>query len=305
MEKVYHSGERKIQKMVGETLAADANGRIITNTIIPGAINFLEKQPMAIVSSIDAENRVWASLLIGDFGFVRVPEPNKVLFVDSSIKSAASDIFYDNLQANGTIGTLFIELSSRRRFRLNGKTTINQEGIELNVEEAYPNCPKYIQRRIISFPDHFKKTNPKHSKGTTMNNTIHNWIENADTFFVGSMDSFNNMDVNHRGGNTGFIEILDSGKLKIPDYQGNSMYNTLGNLILNPNLGLLFIDFEKGNTLQLTGKGELLFNQNAAEDLKKTNGTGRFWLFHMEGWMLTEKHHSVDWKFLDYSPFNP
>ncbi len=284
---------------------ADANGRVITNTIIPGAINFIEKQPMAIVSSLGAGKKVWTSLLIGDFGFVKVPGPHKVVFRNAYIKSAASDIVYKNLQLNNTMGTLFIELSSRRRFRLNGRITIGQEAINLQVEEAFPNCPKYIQRRVMALPDHFQQTEPRVSKGTTMDPHIREWIKKADTFFVGSMDSFNRMDVNHRGGKQGFIEILDNGMLKIPDYQGNSMYNTLGNLLHNPHLGLLFIDFNKGNTLQLTGKGTLLFGQDSEEDLKKTNGTGRFWLFDMEEFMLTQDHHQVHWEFLDYSPFNP
>ena len=57
------------------------------------------------------------------------------------------------------------------------------------------------------------------------------------------------------------------------------MFNTFGNIFQNPNTGLLFIDFERGHTLQLTGKTELLFDQKTESDLKKTGGTGRFWLF--------------------------
>ncbi len=113
------------------------------------------------------------------------------------------------------------------------------------------------------------------------------------------------MDASHRGGAKGFVEILENGTLKIPDYKGNSMYNTLGNFLLNPRAGLLFIDFQAGITLQLSGTASLLFNQSAGEDLQKTTGTGRYWLFETKEWILTEQHHQADWEFIDFSPFNP
>ncbi|HEX4852420.1 MAG TPA: hypothetical protein VFV08_16500, partial [Puia sp.] len=68
---------------------------------------------------------------------------------------------------------------------------------------------------------------------------------------------------------------------------------------------LLFIDFERRQTLQLTGKARLLFNQHSETDLKKTKGTGRYCLFETTDWIKTENHHNVNWEFLDYSPFNP
>ena len=83
------------------------------------------------------------------------------------------------------------------------------------------------------------------------------------------------------------------------------MFNTLGNIYENPNAGLLFVDFEKGATLQLTGEAELNFEQSNKEDLQKTGDTGRFWLFKTKKWIQTQNHHLVDWKLIDYSPFNP
>ena len=90
-----------------------------------------------------------------------------------------------------------------------------------------------------------------------------------------------------------------------PDYPGNSLFNTLGNIHENPKTGLLFVDFEKGETLQLTGKGELAFGQKGVADLEKSGATGRFWYFQTEQWIHTTDHHYLDWQFLTYSPFNP
>lgn len=305
MKDIFHSGEREVQRMTGEVIMANSNGRAINNVIVAGAINFIEKQPMAVVSSIDSLGNVWASLLVGDFGFVKVEKSRTLIFHRDLISSDQNDIFYNNIIQNHKIGSLFIELSTRRRFRINGITSIDGENIEMNIEEAYPNCPKYIQRRVISLPDHFEKLSSEHTEGDQLGNEQKDWIMKTDTFFVASSSQGGKMDVSHRGGNPGFIEILENNTLKIPDFQGNSMYNTLGNFVQNPTSGILLVNFEKGSALQLTGKAELLFNQESRDDIEKTTGTGRYWLFKTDKWIYTENHHNVDWELLDYSPFNP
>lgn len=305
MAEVYHTGEREIQHLIGEVQIANRNGSVITNTIIKGAINFIEKQPMAIVSSKSSVGEIWVSLLIGDFGFTKVPDPNSIVFHRDSITSNPGDIFYDNIQHHAQIGSLFIELDTRRRFRINGVCSLHGSEIAIRIEEAYPNCPKYIQRRVISLPDYFQKTVSATVEGNYLTEAERLWIQDADTFFVGSCSAEGKLDASHRGGNPGFIEILEDGSLKIPDFSGNSLYNTFGNIFQNPNAGLVFIDFEKGQTLQLTGKASLLFDQLSESDLLKTNGTGRFWIFNTSRWIRTIDHHKVEWKFLEYSPFNP
>lgn len=302
---IYHKGEREVQQRVGELLQADSNGRVITDTIVKGAINFIEKQPMAIVSSADINNRVWTSLLVGDYGFVTVPTENSLNIQLEKLHSDPHDIFFKNISDDGYMGSLFIELETRRRFRINGQATFRDNKIDLIVKEAYPNCPKYIQQRIISRPEGFKKIITVKTLGKSLNEEIKAWITSADTLFVGSRSATKNLDASHRGGPPGFIEIIDGQTLKIPDYAGNSMYNTLGNILQNPNTGLLFIDFNKGRTLQITGAASLLFDQQNSTDLLKTTGTGRFWLFKPEEWIVTENHHNVNWELLSYSPYNP
>ena len=305
MSEVFHSGEREIQRRVGEETAASANGRIITDTIIKGAINFIEKQPMVIVSSADDQGQVWISALIGEVGFARVPHPKALSLDKSMIRSTAKDIFYSNILQNSEIGSLFIELSTRKRFRINGVATVTDANIEVAIHEAYPNCPKYIQRRVASFSEYFQKIGAKTETGTSLAHSEIEWIQQADTLFVGSQSAEGRLDASHRGGPPGFIEILNNDTLKIPDYRGNSMYNTLGNIVQNPNTGLLFIDFEKGSTLQLTGKAELVFESFYETDKDKKADTGRYWLFKVTHWIKTKHHHKVNWEFLDYSPFNP
>src|SRR5262249_24476065 len=62
------------------------------------------------------------------------------------------------------------------------------------------------------------------------------------------------VDVSHRGGRPGFVRLGSDGLLTIPDYLGNFLFNTLGNVERDRRAGLLFVDFASGDLLQLTGQ---------------------------------------------------
>jgi predicted pyridoxine 5'-phosphate oxidase superfamily flavin-nucleotide-binding protein len=303
MNTKYHNGERHIQQLVGEEKIAARNGKIIFDKIVKGAFNFIENQQFLIISSRDENGQIWNSILMGNNGFLKIIDERNIQIHLAALQSDKGDILFKNLASNDEIGLLFIELATRRRFRVNGKAVLDGESLSIEVIEAYPNCPKYIQKRSLR---HLEKNNTKaqYQKGTTLEQAELDWIRQADTFFVGSASANGGMDTSHRGGAVGFVEILTDGQLKIPDYVGNSMYNTLGNFVENPNAGLLFIDFTTGATLQLSGKAALVFGQQSEEDLQKTTGTGRYWTFKTEYWIRTEGLQ-VDWEFGDFSPFNP
>ncbi len=302
---IYNKGEQTIQEKFGETKMANRVQRGVKDLIVPGAVAFIKNQPMVILSSKDAEGSIWVSILINDFGFAKVPAPKKILFDLENIRSSRKDIIYSNIQTQSNVGSIFIELGSRRRFRVNGTALLKENRISLEIEEAYPNCPKYIQRRVLNVPKENNSIIPDINMGTALSMTQQHWIINSDTLFVGSQSAEGKMDASHRGGNYGFIEVLKNGDLKIPDYVGNSMYNTLGNFVENPNAGLLFIDFKMNRTLQLSGKASLLFDQESEEDAHKTTNTGRYWIFKVEKWIQTNNHSNATWSYEDASPFNP
>ncbi len=304
MTETFHKGELAVQQKTGEAIMASSVGRIISNTIHKRMHLFIEAQTMAIVSSIDTHDTIWVSVLFGNIGFISVLNQQTLSIDKLTTYSTKKDILYDNIEAKNDIGLLLIELSTRRRFRINGTVQTTKNTIEISVKEAYANCPKYIQQRVINIPKDYKPIHTTTEKETELNQNIKNWITQADTFFIGSNSNHNKLDASHRGGNKGFIEIIGD-TLKIPDYKGNSMYNTLGNIYQNSKAGLLFIDFEKGSILQLTGTSTILFDQNSEEDLLKTGGTGRYLVFTVEKWIKTENHHKVAWKFISNSPFNP
>jgi hypothetical protein len=80
--------------------------------------------------------------------------------------------------------------------------------------------------------------------------------------------------VSHRGGRPGFIGLAGDGALVIPDYMGNRFFNTLGNLVVNPRAGLLFLDFARGDLLQITGRTEIVWDGPQVQAFK---GAERLW----------------------------
>ena len=278
---------------------------LLIRSIVRGAFRYISNQPIVIISSVDEQKNIWASILVGEVGFVQVPDETTITINLAMLRSVKDDIFFRNVAWHSQVGMLFMEPATRKRFRVNGQARLVGNMITVSVKEAYPNCPKYIQKRTIAFSESRQTTEGQSVVGTSLQAPETALIAAADTLFVGSARADGRMDVSHRGGGSGFVEVLNQHTIRVPDYEGNSMYNTLGNFVQNPRAGIIFMNFQQGSSLQLTGEVELLFDQNTENDLKRTMGTGRYWLFRTEKWICVQNHHHAEWKFLEYSPFNP
>ena len=299
---MYHQGELEAQAITGESNTGERNGRIITNNVIPGAVNFIEKQPFFIASSLNQKGEIVASVIAGDGGFVKILDESSLQVDRSLINSSPYDPLWSNIVSGSKLGMLFIEPSSRRRFRVNGEVQTSGDQVIISIDQAYPNCPKYIQQRHVLRTEKLAYQElPESSFSLTA--CLIDMILKADTFFVGSANEAGDLDASHRGGSPGFITVEADGSLLIPDYPGNSMYNTFGNFIQNPKAGLLFIDFENHKTLQLTGTAQIIWNANDAGS--RTGGTGRYWKFFVENCLLMENLKGYEWNFIAYSPLNP
>ncbi|WP_109435099.1 pyridoxamine 5'-phosphate oxidase family protein [Aquimarina sp. AU119] len=304
MSTYFHKGELELQKKYDAWHDPKLVERLLKDSIVSTLIPFIEHQTTLILSTYDDDN-IWASMLIGDTGFVKV-KTSKLVHIDlSKVKSTKTDIGFKNIKKHSKVGLLFIDTSTRTRYRLNGFAHLSKELLSIEVLEAYPNCPKYIQQRVITLSENTSGLGIEVVKGMTLLDHHKEWIKEADTFFLGSMNTDGDMDASHRGGHSGFVDILKNRTLKIPDYTGNNLFNTLGNFLEYPKAGLLFIDYEKGHSLQLSGNVELLLDQETSSDIEKTTGTGRYWLFKTKHWIQTQNHNKVDWKFINFSPFNP
>ena len=79
------------------------------------------------------------------------------------------------------------------------------------------------------------------------------FIEGLDMFFLGTSDEQGHPNCSYKGGEPGFVRVLDEHTVAFPNYDGNGMYLSAGNVLTNPNVGMLFIDFEKGRRLRING----------------------------------------------------
>jgi uncharacterized protein len=164
------------------------------------------------------------------------------------------------------VGVLVIDLATRRKMRINGRTRPwGADRLEIDPREVYANCPKYIQQRSVQ-PEREAPgaSAAKVERGSALTPAQARLIAGADTLFVASRHPEAGADASHRGGNPGFFRVDAPNRLAFPDYSGNAMFNTLGNLAADPRAGLLFVDFGNGSTLQLTGRASIDWSGEAA-----------------------------------------
>lgn len=140
-----------------------------------------------------------------------------------------------------------------------------------NVLLTAPTGPKYLNKKAMTPA----VTSPRIvSESPILTTEAMLVISNSDLFFISSTHNNEDMDVNHRGGPPGFVRVMTDKKsttLVWPEYSGNRLYQTLGNLFVTPLAGLCFPDFETGNVLYLTGTTEILIGTSAAQLLPRSN----------------------------------
>ncbi|GJG94296.1 pyridoxamine 5'-phosphate oxidase family protein [Cupriavidus pauculus] len=299
----FHAGERYVQQSAGETSIAERNATLVTDTVIGGARPFIAKQTMVAVASTDPSGRLWSSLLFGEPGFVNTGDGSAIQINVPLAERDEHDPVWANVEQNKDLGMLFIELSTRRRYRVNGTVNrLDDAGADVVIREAYPNCPRYIQRRQLKQVGTVRKsTTVVH--GTSLTSAVEGIVRHADTIFVASRHPETGADASHRGGAEGFVHIVDASTLRIPDFNGNSLFNTFGNFAVDPHAGLCILDFSRGQVLQLTGTASVLWDQD--DPTNETGGTGRYWQFQIKKWILRETPQPLDWEYFDASPFIP
>lgn len=301
-EDIYHAGEKAVQEIAGRQLEAEALSRMIAPTLSFPSAKFLSGQSFAIASSVDSVGKVWASLLTGAPGFIEVLTAQNVFIHFSMIPDSP---LAESLESVAALGLLVIDPANRTRLRLNGKCTQSSPaGIALDLRQVYFNCPMYIQRRSLQSLEASPKED---SVVTTMTDKLSQqqfqWISQADTFFIASLNpNSSDADASHRGGFPGFVKVINSNTVAFPDYSGNNMFNTLGNIYVNPQVGLIFVDFDQGSTLQITGRAKILWDKEVANSFL---GAERVVLIRIERVLENCASGSMHWNFIDYSPYNP
>ena len=84
------------------------------------------------------------------------------------------------------------------------------------------------------------------------------FIESRQLFFLATADAEGQPDCSYKGGEAGFVRVTDVDELAFPSYDGNGMFRSLGNVLVNPAVALLFIDFEQPNRLRVNGRASIV-----------------------------------------------
>lgn len=303
----FHAGERSIQERLGVAHKMEAVGRRVIRDYMPDQHRtFFEQLPFLVLGAVDEEGAVWATLLEGQPGFAKSPDPRR-LCLDAVL--APGDPARAGMELGKALGLLGIELHTRRRNRVNGHIAARgPASFELAVEHSFGNCPKYIQTRQFSFAETPSAQGGANAEmASSLDAEARQMIASADTFFIASyVDVEGNpkkraVDVSHRGGMPGFVQV-EGNTLSVPDYAGNLFFNTLGNLLVNPRAGLLFIDFERGDWLHLGGRVELIFE---GEEIEAFEGAERVWRFSVEKMIRRRGASSLRFEFGEFSPSLP
>ncbi|MGW9072234.1 pyridoxamine 5'-phosphate oxidase family protein [Streptomyces yangpuensis] len=285
---VYHWGSVAVQERVGVRGPAEHVGRSIGTGIRDVAAAFLELQPHLVVGAADDAGRMWASLLTGPPGFVRATGAHRVAVTGGP---PAGDPLAGALATAGTrVGTIALDPRTRRRMRLNGTLTATPRGFAVEAEQVFANCPKYLQQRqpleLVADGAGVVRRGDALTPGQVRT------VRGADTFFVATTAESEGVDASHRGGLPGFVEVLSPVELAWPDYAGNAMFLTLGNLMTDPRAGLLFPDWESGAVLQLSGRARTEFAPDG----------GRRTRFRVESVVEGVHPGRLLWSTTEYSP---
>jgi hypothetical protein len=257
----FHEGESRIQERFGVRDEIEPWARRVVRPYLPDQHrDFYAQLPFLVAAARDRRDRPWVTLLVGDPNFASSPGP-ETLRIDAL--PCPGDALAAALTEGADVGFLGIELETRRRNRVNGTiATRDRHGFDVTVGQAFGNCPQHITVRETQRVPRTASPPPARITAALTQEQI-GWIERADTFFIatghrGEGDSATyGMDASHRGGPAGFVRVQGSNRISWDDYPGNNHFNTLGNLELDPGAGLLFVDFESGSLLQLTGEAYL------------------------------------------------
>jgi len=317
---LFHDGELYFQqKLAVDKHIAFLAPKLISDRLTAQHQAFFSQLSMLFVASVDETGQVWASVIGGGPGFINSTNEK---YVQIRANFIPADPIRQNLITGRHLGFLGLQFETRRRNRFAARITkSNQDLLQLEVDTAFGNCPKYIQSRNIKYFEINQKSKLKNSveRISSIDNSLKKLITKADTFFIASyyqgdiaaapknnsskkissenINSKNinySADISHRGGRAGFVRVESHNVLCFDDYPGNNVFMTLGNLKQNPVAGLLFIDFDSGDVVQLACTSDIV----ERDDCKNPR---QIRLNVKYGWRY-KSALTISSNFMDYSP---
>jgi uncharacterized protein len=264
-ESPFHAGELDIQARAGVRDRIDAGARRFIRSAMPDQHReFFAQLPFIVAGMLDRNGDPWATLLTGAPGFLSTPD-DRHLQVDASLP--AGHPLEREIAPGANIGLLGIEFHTQRRNRANGRIdAVGARGFRVAVNQSFGNCPKYITRHQLVLAEAGAPAQFATGEGPRLSERARAAIHAATTLFIATaarqdaVDHREGCDVSHRGGEPGFVVVDEADgqtRLTIPDFRGNNLFNTYGNVVRYPRAGLVFPDFANGVALMLSGAASI------------------------------------------------
>lgn len=265
---VFHEGERRVQARAGVPGSyVDQVAPYVRGKMPDQHVAFFESLPVLFLGVPDKQGWPWAIVAFDAPGELCEVSPNEMVIRKTPPLAKILDL---EIEPGAKLGLLGLDMSSRRRNRLNGTVLSHDEhGVRLSVDQSFGNCPQYIQQREVDWQSGTARAPTSHAVSIT-SSFSKRLLAQADTFFIATraaeLDaaSHNGVDVSHRGGKPGFLHLNPDGSLSFPDFAGNRFFNTLGNIEQDSRISLLIPDFASGEALVLKGRARVDWNPQRA-----------------------------------------
>jgi predicted pyridoxine 5'-phosphate oxidase superfamily flavin-nucleotide-binding protein len=307
----YHLGEQTLQQRVGVRERMAEIGPLFVRDHMPEQHRELfHRLPFVLLGSVDDAGRPHASLLAGPPGFLRAADATTLMV---AARPHAADPLAAALRVGTQLGVLGIEPHTRRRNRMNGVVSaVHEQGFAIEVRQSFGNCPKYIQARQATWDADAAADAVTVARAERLQADDVALLREADTYFIASSvppallgrSARHGVDVSHRGGKPGFVRVERDAEgvdtLVVPDFSGNNVFNTLGNLGLHPRAGLLFVDFERRSLVQLSVDTQVVWE---GAELASFSGAQRLLRYRVRNVLRLRGLPALRWGAAQRSPF--
>ncbi|KAJ4349563.1 uncharacterized protein N0V89_008179 [Didymosphaeria variabile] len=292
----FHEGETKMHELLHVPHLDNPTSTMLT----PQAAFRLQQAPLLAIGTLDSQDRPWTSLWGGKHGFSEMLGGGMI--GTRTLVDAAHDPVVQALLGHAEKGRmvsgkekmlagLTISLMERKRVKIFGRMIAgcvdevkvevdddrerpagmpekqNQVQLITKVEQSLGNCPKYLNQYDIQPA---MVTSTLISQSESLSEEAKALILKADMFFL-TTSVPEDMDTNHRGGPAGFVRVLSDTEIVYPEYSGNRLYQSLGNLLVNPKIGITFPDYKTGDIVYITGTTDVLAGDDATAILPGSN----------------------------------
>jgi len=294
----WHTGERILQARAGvDERLAEIGTRVVRDYMPDQHREFFAMLPSIVIGAVAPDGRVWATVRAGHPGFLQSPNP---YLLEVSTSRDADDPADSGMEDGEAIALLGLDPMTRRRNRLNGTVhRTGQQGFGASVGQSFGNCPQYIQKReFVVTRDPALPSAVAPQVMTELDARARTQISRTDSFFVATyvdLPDGRQVDVSHRGGRPGFVRVDADGSLMVPDFPGNTYFNTLGNMVVNPVAGLVLVNYSTGDLLQMTGRTEVITD---SPEIAKLEGADRLWRFTPELIVRRDRALPLRWDFV-------